>query len=48
MKKHSKNSKDKKPFLNTSKASLSNAIIDIQDKPDIAVWNKKDLIQCEH
>jgi hypothetical protein len=39
MKKHSKNNKDKK--LNTPKASLSNDIIDIQDKPDIAVWNKK-------
>ena len=30
-----------------SKADLSNDILDIQDKPDVAVWNKKVRIQGE-
>jgi hypothetical protein len=47
MRKHSKSSKGKKPFLNISKAGLSNAILDIQDKPDVAVWNKKARIRGE-
>ena len=44
-KKHSKLAKDKKSFLNTSKGDLSNDILDIQDKPDVLVWNKEVRIQ---
>jgi len=40
MRKDSRGNKDKKPFLDTSRANLSNDILDIHDKPDIAVWNK--------
>ena len=47
MRKLSKSNKDKKPFVDTSKADLSNDILDIQDKPDVAVWNKKVRIQGE-
>jgi hypothetical protein len=32
--------RDKKSSFNTSKAYLSTNIIDIMDKPDVAVWNK--------
>ena len=45
MKRASKGNKDEKSFLDTSKADLSNDILDIQDKPDVAVWNKKVRIQ---
>lgn len=47
MRKYGKSNKDKKPFVDTSKADLSNDILDIQDKPDVAVWNKKVRIQGE-
>jgi hypothetical protein len=40
MMKDSRNNKDKKPFLDTSRANLSNDILDIHDKPDVSVWNK--------
>jgi hypothetical protein len=45
MRKNSKSNKDKKSFINTSKADLSKEILDIQDKPDVAVWNKGVRIQ---
>ena len=45
MKKHSKLTKDKKSFLNTPKGDLSKDILDIQDKPDVSVWNKEVRIQ---
>jgi hypothetical protein len=45
MKKHSKLNKDKKSFLNTSKGDLSKDRLDIQDKPDVSVWNKEVRIQ---
>ncbi|MGH9975497.1 MAG: hypothetical protein ACRD8Z_06635 [Nitrososphaeraceae archaeon] len=47
MKKHSKGKKDKKIFLDTTKAGFSNDILDIQNKPDVAVWNKNLRIQSE-
>jgi hypothetical protein len=47
MKRSSKNNKNKRYFLDSSKADLSNDIMDIQDKPDVAVWNKKVLMQGE-
>jgi hypothetical protein len=47
MKRSSKSNKNKKSFLDTSKAALSNDILDIQDKPDVAVWNKKVPMQGE-
>jgi hypothetical protein len=40
MRKDSRSNKDKKPFLDTARANLSNDILDIHDKPDVAVWNK--------
>lgn len=40
MKKHSKSNKDRKSFSETSKADPFNDILDIRDKPDVAVWNK--------
>ena len=43
----SKDNKNKESFLDTSKADLTNDILDIQDKPDVAVWNKKVLMQGE-
>jgi hypothetical protein len=43
MKKH--NVKDKKSFPNKSKGDLSKNILDIQDKPDVSVWNKEVRIQ---
>jgi hypothetical protein len=45
MKKHSKLTKDKKTFQNTSKGDLSKNILDIKDKPDVSVWNKEVRIQ---
>jgi hypothetical protein len=45
MRKNSKSNKDKKSFINTSKADLSKEILDIQDKPDVADWNKGVRIQ---
>ncbi len=48
MKRSSKGNKDEKSFLDTYKADPSNDILDIQDKPDIAVWNKKVRIQDRH
>jgi len=47
MRKYRKSNKDKKPFVDMSKADLSNDTLDIQDKPDVAVWNRKVRIQCE-
>jgi hypothetical protein len=44
----SKDNKNKESFLDTSKADLTNDILDIQDKPDVAVWNKKVLMQGEN
>lgn len=44
----SKDKKNKESFLDTSKADLTNDILDIQDKPDVAVWNKKVLMQGEN
>jgi hypothetical protein len=41
MRKYNKSNKNRKPFVNTSKPDPSNDILDIQDKPDVAVWNKK-------
>jgi hypothetical protein len=43
----SKDHKNKESFLDTSKADLTNDILDIQDKPDVAVWNKKVLVQYD-
>jgi hypothetical protein len=43
----SKDNKYKESFLDTSKADLTNDILDIQDKPDVAGWNKKILMQGE-
>ncbi|MPZ06946.1 MAG: hypothetical protein GEU26_11125 [Nitrososphaeraceae archaeon] len=40
MKKNSKSNKDRKPFSETLKANPFNDILDIRDKPDVAVWNK--------
>jgi hypothetical protein len=43
----SKDNKNKESFLDTSKADLTNDILDILDKPDVAVWNKKIQMQGE-
>jgi hypothetical protein len=43
----SKDNKNKESFLDISKADLTNDILDIQDKPDVAAWNKKVLMQGE-
>lgn len=41
MRKNSKSSnKDRKSFTETSKADPFNDMLDIRDKPDVAVWNK--------
>jgi hypothetical protein len=41
MRKYGKNNKNTTPFVNTSKPDPSKDILEIQDKPDVAVWNKK-------
>jgi hypothetical protein len=47
MKRSSKDNKNKKSYLDTSNADLTNDILDIQDKPDVTVSNKKVLMQGE-
>jgi hypothetical protein len=41
MRKYGKNNKNAKSFVNTSEPDPSKNILDIQDKPDVAAWNKK-------
>jgi hypothetical protein len=47
MKRSSNDNKNKESFLDTSKADLTNDILDSQDKPDVEVWNKKVLMQYD-
>ena len=47
MKRRSKGNKNEKIILDTSKADPSSDILSIQNNPDIAVWNRKVLIQGE-
>ena len=49
MRKNSKRSnKDRKSFPETSKADPINDILDIHDKPDVAIWNKTVRTQTKY